>query len=116
MTYFNKFIGQRLRTLRQKKGVSDIEAAKGLGVSLELYRQSEMGLRRIPVSEIFAVKKHLKVSIDEFFTYDGYYISDLDKDIAFSDVADLIHYYSNIDDPSKRRSFMDQVKDASSVF
>lgn len=116
MTYFNTYIGQRLRTLRVERGVSAAQAAEALGISLDIYQQSEIGLRRIPVSEIFAARKFLNISIEDFFTHDGMYISDLDHDIACADMSDLIHYFSNIKDIQRRQSFIDQIKDASSVF
>jgi len=93
-----------------------MKMAKALGTSLELYQQCEMGLRRLPVSEIFAARKHLDIPIQEFFTPDGLYISDLDKEISCSDISDLIHYFSNIEDMGTRRTFIDQIKNASSVF
>jgi len=116
MTHFNTYIGRRLRTLREERGISAEQAAKALGVSLDIYQQREIGLRRIPVSEIFAVRKLLNISIEDFFTHEGLYISDLDHDVACEDVSDLIHYFSNIQDTQKRRSFINQIKDASSVF
>jgi len=116
MTHFNTYIGRRLRTLREENCISAARAAKALGVSLDIYQQSELGLRRIPVSEIFAARKFLNISIEDFFTHDGLYIPDLDNDIAWSDISDLIHYFSNIEDTQRRRSLIDQIKDASSVF
>ena len=116
MTYLNTYIGQRLRALREERGIPTERAAKALGISLDVYQQSEVGLRRIPVSEIFTARKLLNISIEDFFTHDGLYISDLDHDIDCKDVSDLIHYFSNIQDTQRRRSFIDQIKDASSVF
>ena len=116
MSHYNKYIGQRLKVLREEGWLSAEQVASTLGVSLEIYLESEMGLRRIPVSEIFAVRKLLNISIEDFFTFDGQYIPDLDYDIACSDVPDLIHYFSNVQDPDKRRFFIDEIRDASSVF
>jgi len=116
MTYYNTYIGQRLKILREDRGIPAQQAAKALGVSLDVYYQSEIGLRRIPVSEIFAARKLLNISIEDFFTHDGLYIPDLDNDIACADISDLIHYFSNIKDIQRRRSLIDQIKDASSVF
>ena len=93
-----------------------MQAADTLGIPLDVYQLCEIGLKRFPVSEIFAARKLLNISIEEFFTSDGLYISDLDNDLNCSDISDLIHYFSNIDDIQKRRAFMDQIKDASSVF
>lgn len=116
MTYFNKYIGQRLKTLREERGISAMQAADTLGISLDVYQLCEIGLKRFPVSEIFAARKLLNISIEDFFTSDGLYISDLDNDLNCSDISDLIHYFSNIDNIQKRREFMNQIKDASSVF
>ena len=116
MTDFNKYIGQRFKDLRRERGLSATQVAEALGVPLDMYRQSEMGLRRIPVSEIFASKKHFNMSIEEFFTHDGHYISDLANDMVCSDISDVIHYFSNIEDTCQRRSLLSQIKNASSVF
>ena len=45
-----------------------MQAADTLGISLHVYQQCELGLLRLPVSEIFAVRKLLNISIEDFFT------------------------------------------------
>lgn len=116
MTYLNIYIGQRIKTLREERGISARQVANALGVSLDSYRQCEVGRRRFPVSEIFAVRRLLNIPIAEFFTSDGLYISDLDNGLTGADISDLILYFSNINDSQKRQAFMEQIKDASSVF
>jgi transcriptional regulator with XRE-family HTH domain len=116
MTYFNIYIGNRFRALRLKRGTTANAMAKALGISVEQYQLSELGLRRFPVSEIFDAKKQLHMPIEDFFTHDGLYIPELNHDIIHSDITDLIHYYSNIEDNGKRCSIMQLIKDASSVF
>lgn len=115
-TDFDKYIGQRLRFHRETIGVSILRAARALELSPIIYRRSEIGLRRFHASEIFEMKRIFGIPIEDFFTTDGIYVSDLSDTFARDDLTDVIHYFPNILDTCLRASLVEQIKEASSVF
>jgi len=113
---FDKYIGQCLCHHRVSLGISVQQAACALDISEMSYRNGENGLRRFFISEIFVIKKILGIPIDDFFTFDGIYISDLIKDKSSQELVDLIHYFPNIKDANIRQLISEKIRDASSVF
>ena len=59
----NKFI-DNLKLLRQEKNLGQIELAKILGVSKGIISLWENGLREPTLSNLIAISKYFKVSID----------------------------------------------------
>lgn len=48
-----ELLGQQIRLLRLKRGLSENETARRLGVSDETYRRTESGNRNIPMKDIY---------------------------------------------------------------
>jgi transcriptional regulator with XRE-family HTH domain len=61
----DKTIGQRVRQLRKKRGLSQTEVAETLGVHQSLVSEYELGTVRIPAPVLAAFGQILKTSLDE---------------------------------------------------
>lgn len=59
-----KGFSERLKTLRQSKGLSQNALAKELGVSSRNYQRYEYGEIEAPVSALLAARKFFNVSAD----------------------------------------------------
>ena len=66
----NRYIGRRLRELREAKGDSPEKIANILSISLERYAAFELGRVRITARHLFDLCCHFEVPVTYF--YDGY--------------------------------------------
>lgn len=57
--------GRRLRTLRERRGISQMKLAEALGVTQSNVSAMERGLRGLTVHQVTKLAKALKVSTDE---------------------------------------------------
>lgn len=55
---------KRIHDLRQKKRLSEQDAAKYLNVSEDIYRQYELGTRDLPTQQLIKLSELFGVSID----------------------------------------------------
>ncbi len=56
--------GERLKEIRQEKGVGQIELSNAIGVSKGIISLWENGLREPKLSNLIALSKYFQVSID----------------------------------------------------
>jgi len=61
----DKTIGQRVRQIRKKRGLSQTEVADTLGVHQSLVSEYELGTVRIPATVLAAFAQILKTPLDE---------------------------------------------------
>ena len=110
----DRYIGKQLQLHRVEKGLSAQSLAKSLSISIENYELTESGLHRLAASDLFIMKRLFDLPLSHFFTHDGQYFSDIVID--GSEVADVVHYFSNVEDTKVRASLLKRIKLASSVF
>lgn len=110
----DRYIGKQMRLFRMKRDLSTQALAMSLNISVENYELAESGLRRLAASDLFIMKRLFDLPLSYFFTHDGQYFSDIVID--GSEVADVVHYFSNIEDMKVRASLLKRMKLASSVF
>ena len=110
----DSYIGKQIELQRRGKGLGSTDVCKALNISNEKLSRLERGRDRFPVSSIFDLKKHYNFNTDSFFSDDGEYYSDVILD--GSEMSDVFHYFSNIEDPKVRAHLINLMKDASSVF
>ena len=110
----DSYIGKQVELQRRCNGVGSTDASRALNISNEKLCRLEKGHDRFPVSAIFDLKKHFNCNTDFFFNDDGEYYSDVILD--GSEMSDVFHYFSNIENPKVRAHIMSLMKDASSVF
>lgn len=110
----DRYMGKQFQLQRQQRDISIVEACELIDISQHQLRLRERGRERIPASDIFQFKKTHDFNIDAFFTHDGEYYSDVILDQF--EMADVFHYFSNIEDPKMRGKILDLMKEASSVF
>ncbi len=110
----DRYVGKELRLQRYNVGACATEFAACLDLTLEEYERIESGLVRLPVSDLFTLKRIFDVSLLHFFSREGEYFSDII--FTGSDMADIFHYFSNIENPNVKDHLLEQIKLASSVF
>ena len=113
-TVIDRYIGKRLRSIRHKRSQSELTFANCLNVSPTDYQRIEAGSLRLTASDLFLLTRHLDVPLSYFFSDDGEYFGDII--LEGSEMADVFHYFSNIDDEQVRSYLLKQIKFASSVF
>lgn len=89
-------------------------ACRAMDISQHQLHRRESGSERFPVSDVFSLKKELGMNIDRLFSHDGDYYSDIVLDNT--EMADVFHYFSNIEDSQTRLKLLEMMKKASSVF
>ncbi len=62
-----KKIGEKIRELRKKKGLSQIELANRIGISFQQIQKYEKGLSKISISRLYQISDALGVDINYFF-------------------------------------------------
>lgn len=77
-----KEIGMRIKVIRERKGVSQKDLARWIGISPSYLSQLESGERNIDAHLLAKIGESLKVSIESFFP--GYDIDQVDtkKELA----------------------------------
>lgn len=108
------YIGKQVSAQRIARDLSVSEAANIISLPTEKLLLKEGGRDRFSVSDIFSLKKELDFDLAPFFTDDGQYFSDVV--VERTEMADVVHYFSNIEQPEKRAELLQLIKNASSVF
>ncbi len=97
----NKF-GNKLKEIRKRKGLSQIQLAEMLGVSYQQIQKYESGKNRISLDRLIDLLQRLDISVAEFFDdnmirspQSGYNISLSDKDETF------LRKFQTLDEESK---------------
>jgi transcriptional regulator with XRE-family HTH domain len=60
-------MGGRIATLRKERDITQVQLAQALGISQQTLQSYECGRRRVPVSALPVVARHLSVTLDELF-------------------------------------------------
>jgi transcriptional regulator with XRE-family HTH domain len=66
-TVVDRLIGERLRGERQRKGLSQGDLAKGVGITFQQIQKYEKGLNRVSASRLLEIARFLGVPISVFF-------------------------------------------------
>lgn len=67
MTSIHSEIGQRLRQLRQRRGLTDWQVAAALGMAIVDYRLIELGQRRMGAADLMAFVRSVDCRIADVF-------------------------------------------------
>lgn len=88
---FHRLLGLKLKQLRKKLRITQVEAAAGLGMNYRHYQDIEAGKSDIKMSSLLKISAFFKVSMDELMTVDPAMVSKgliSQVERAFRDVAD----------------------------
>lgn len=110
----DKYTGRLIRRHRLAHNIPSAHLAEKLKMSELAYLEAEAGKIRFVVSDLFTLKREFNLPLEEFFSHDGEYFSDLI--FANTEMADVFLYFSNIEDPQVREHILKQMKMASTVF
>ena len=58
-------LSNRLKTLREKRGLTQVDIASKVGIGVSAYRSYELNMRRIPVDVLARVAALYNISMDE---------------------------------------------------
>lgn len=81
----NKKVGQRMRMIRQSKGLKQGELAKNLNVQASLLSMYELGHREPPIKLLDIFCDYFDISLSQFFRFEQLYI-DNEKKSQFDDI------------------------------
>lgn len=110
----NRYIGKQIRCQRLKRGLTHRQLASCLGLDVLDIAQVEDGKMRLSASDLFLLKRKFDIPLSYFFSHEGDYFSDIILDET--EIADVFHYFSNIEDAQTREHLLKQIRLASSVF
>lgn len=60
-------ISDRLRLVRKRQGLSQVEIAEKLGITTRTYQNYEQGITKLPAEELYKMVLLFGISADEFF-------------------------------------------------
>jgi len=108
----DRYIGTQVRNWRYKLNLSENHIAHSLGMASDQLREAENGRVRFSASDLFILARSFQLPLSYFFS--GEYFSDIILDDT--EMADVFHYFSNIENRGTRHHLLKQIKLASSVF
>lgn len=110
----DRFIGQRLKSIRLKQRRSLNSVAEMLRVSFQQVQKYEMGQNKISVSNLYRISKEYEVPLSYFF--EGYEKGGVlgeaiqkaayDSDIGDQELINLINSYSQIKEKKDRKTII----------
>ena len=65
---YDYMIGQRLRELREERGVTQQELAEAVGVTFQQIQKYERGVNRISAGKLLRLIRYLHVKCDQFLS------------------------------------------------
>ena len=110
----DKYVGRIIRRHRLAQNIPSAQLAAKLKMSEPTYFQAETGEIRFAVSDLFALKRGFGLPLEDFFSHEGEYFSNVI--LPNTEMADVFLYFSNIEDPQVRVHILSQMKMASTVF
>ena len=110
----NQYIGKQIRCQRLKRGLTHRQLATCLGLDVLDIAQIEDGKMRLCASDLFLLKRKFDIPLSYFFSHEREYFSDIV--LNETEMADIFHCFSNIEDTQTRNHLLKQIKLSSSVF
>ncbi|MGE0765262.1 MAG: helix-turn-helix domain-containing protein [Hyphomicrobiaceae bacterium] len=102
-------IGQRLRTLRASRGMTQEELAHLLGLSCQQLQKYEGGENRVSAARAVEIARHLGVSVGSLLAGSEAESSEIPKSDKPdpSEMVELLKLFSTIQDPEARKRLID---------
>jgi transcriptional regulator with XRE-family HTH domain len=105
-------VGQRLKSLRKSKGLSQSKLGDAIGVTFQQIQKCERGANRIGASRLFQFSEILETPISYFFeSIPGE--AEVSDDLGIFDTNDakeVAGAFFKISDPSARKAFAELAK------
>lgn len=106
---FDRHIGQKLKSVRAVKEVTQEELATALGITFQQVQKYEMGANRISATRLYAIAKILEVNVSDF--YEGYeeetavssFLTDIEKD---KELAALVRGWKGIKNKELKKTVL----------
>ena len=111
------YVGNKLRSLRQERGLSQTQVGEALGVTFQQIQKYERGANRISASKLHQLAQVLKVSPEHFFegleqkdNLIGLPARDYEKELSGnSEALALMNAFNRISNRTLRRSIISMV-------
>lgn len=108
-----KRIGEKIREIRKKLGISQIELAERVGLSFQQIQKYEKGITRISVARLYQIAKALDTDIRIFFEEHKkpHHIMEKEQEYIPSpsldeEERDLVNLFRNIDNEKIRQGII----------
>ncbi len=95
-------IAQKVRSWRLKRGYTQKDLAKKVGITYQVILQYEKGTRRISIEKLYSIAKVLSISITDLISVSNKKICIKNKE---EEILYLIRKYKKIDDQELRKIF-----------
>jgi len=108
-----KRIGEKIKEIRKKLGISQIELAERVGLSFQQIQKYEKGITKISVSRLYQIAKALNTDIRIFFEEEkkSYHLMEKEQEYVPSpslneEEKDLVNLFRNIDNEKIKQGIM----------
>ena len=108
-----KYIGEKIKKIRKKQGISQIELAERVGLSFQQIQKYEKGLTKISVSRLYQIAKALDIDIHIFFEEQKkpYHLMEKDQEYIPSpflnkEEKDLVNLFRSIENEKIKQSII----------
>lgn len=113
----DRYIGLKVQAARQAKTMLPEVVALKLDMDVDLYRQSEAGLRRFPAVELYELSLVFGVQLETFFPEEANLRSEAKSNNGTSPTEierhQMMHYFEGIADADIRAELIAHVRDLS---
>lgn len=100
----DRFIGEKLRFARKKRGITQTQLAMALGLSAQQIQKFEKGVNRISAKTLFRASHVCELPIEWFFT-------DLQTGNGTNGFTDEAAYYlNNIKNPETQQKVLELIR------
>jgi len=109
----DKHIGERLKEIRKRKGMTQEDLASKLGMTFQQIQKYENGKNRISFSNMVELSRYLGVSLDSFLDSPALVSGLGDKEqnvISQKETDELLKVYYSLEDPKLRKNLLKLVK------
>ncbi|MCB9988283.1 MAG: helix-turn-helix transcriptional regulator [Rhodospirillales bacterium] len=105
-TDLDRYMGQKLKTLRSFKGISQSDLAEYMGLSFQQIQKYENGKNRISAASLFHIAKILDANVTDFFPEEsGQKEEDTLSDILLDkNIVELVRLYGQLPDDDRKKS------------
>ncbi|GJD94544.1 helix-turn-helix domain-containing protein [Methylobacterium iners] len=113
----DRTVGQRIRALRESKGISQTTLATAIGVSFQQVQKYEKGKNRVSASRLQEIARALDVPVSVLFD-EAEASGDMGEAFAFlgtTGAVDLLQAFAAIEDVGLRREVLALVRSAARI-
>ncbi|WP_144765733.1 helix-turn-helix domain-containing protein [Methylobacterium dankookense] len=109
MTEADRYIGEKIRWLRQSKGLSLEQAANAICISWQMLRKYEQARCRLGVARLHALAKFYSAPISFIIEQESITVADLDL-LKVTGTVEILEIYTSMGEKEQRERILDFVQ------